>query len=102
MSGEGNVTEAVPETPAGTPARTPVVRWSVVRGQYFETMGIALLRGRYFADSDAANAPLVAIVDDAAGASAGGSVAKRRSGSASASAAAPAPRSARSSASSAA
>ena len=45
-------------------ARTPVVRWSVVRGQYFETMGIALLRGRYFADSDAANAPLVAIVDD--------------------------------------
>jgi len=64
MSGEGNVTEAVPETPAGTPARTPVVRWSVVRGQYFETMGIALLRGRYFADSDAANAPLVAIVDE--------------------------------------
>jgi len=64
MSGEGNVTEAVPETPSGSASRTPVVRWSVVRGQYFETMGIALLRGRYFADTDAANAPLVAIVDD--------------------------------------
>jgi len=64
MSGEGNVTEAVPETPSGSASRTPVVRWSVVRGQYFETMGIALVRGRYFADTDAANAPLVAIVDD--------------------------------------
>ncbi len=65
MSGEGSVAEAQPETPAGTPPRTPVVRWSVVRGQYFETMGIALQRGRVFADSDAPNAPLVAIVDDA-------------------------------------
>ena len=64
MSGEGNVVQALPDTPAGTPQRTPVVRWGVVRGQYFETMGIALKRGRFFADSDAANAPRVAIVDD--------------------------------------
>ncbi len=64
MSGEGNVVEARPETPAGAPQRTPVVRWSVVRGHYFETMGIALKRGRAFADSDAATAPLVAIIDD--------------------------------------
>jgi putative ABC transport system permease protein len=64
MSGEGNVVEALPETPAGTPQRTPVVRWGVVRGQYFETMGIALKRGRLFAASDAATAPLVAIIDD--------------------------------------
>ena len=64
MSGEGNVTEAAPETPTGPPSRTPVVRWGVVRGQYFEAMGIALRHGRFFADTDAANAPLVAIVDD--------------------------------------
>jgi predicted permease len=64
MSGEGNVTEAAPQTPAGTPGRTPVVRWGVVRGQYFETMGIALVRGRHFAATDTASAPLVAIVDD--------------------------------------
>jgi predicted permease len=64
MSNEGNVGEAAPETPLGTPTRTPVVRLAVVRGQYFETMGIALRRGRFFADSDGANAPLVAIVDD--------------------------------------
>ena len=64
MSGEGNVGNAAPETPRGTPIRTPVVRLGVVRGQYFETMGIALRRGRLFADSDTANAPQVAIVDD--------------------------------------
>ena len=64
MSGEGNVTEAAPETPSGPPSRTPVVRWGVVRGQYFEAMGIALRHGRLFADTDAAGAPLVAIVDD--------------------------------------
>jgi predicted permease len=65
MSGEGNVGEATPETPLGTPVRTPVVRLGVVRGQYFETMGIALRRGRLFTASDSANAPLVAVVDDA-------------------------------------
>lgn len=64
MSGEGSVTEAAPETPSGPPSRTPVVRWGVVRGQYFEAMGIALRHGRLFADTDAAGAPLVAIVDD--------------------------------------
>jgi putative ABC transport system permease protein len=64
MSGEGNVTEAAPETPSGPPSRTPVVRWGVVRGRYFEAMGIALRHGRLFADTDAAGAPLVAIVDD--------------------------------------
>jgi len=36
----------------------------IITTGYFETMGIALVRGRYFADTDAANAPLVAIVDD--------------------------------------
>jgi predicted permease len=64
MSAEGSVTAATPETPAGAAPRTPVVRWGVVRGQYFETMGIDLRRGRFFADTDGAGAPLVAIVDD--------------------------------------
>jgi hypothetical protein len=43
----------------------PVVRRGIVRGQYFETMGIALRRGRLFANTDAAGAPAVAIVDEA-------------------------------------
>ena len=37
----------------------------VVTRQYFEAMGIGLRRGRLFADTDSAGAPLVAIVDDA-------------------------------------
>lgn len=65
MSNEGNFVDATPETPVGTPVRLPVVRRGIVRGQYFETMGIALRRGRLFADTDAAGAPAVAIVDEA-------------------------------------
>ena len=65
MSGEGNVVEASPETPMGAQARTPVVRWSVVRGRFFETMGVRLLQGRVFDTGDRAGAPAAAIVDDA-------------------------------------
>ncbi|HET9482269.1 MAG TPA: ABC transporter permease, partial [Candidatus Polarisedimenticolia bacterium] len=36
----------------------------VVAGDYFRTMGIALLSGRYFTAADAAGAPGVAIVDE--------------------------------------
>jgi putative ABC transport system permease protein len=37
--------------------------WSVVSAGYFHTMGIPLLRGRNFSDSDTAEAPEVAIVN---------------------------------------
>jgi predicted permease len=39
------------------------IRLSVTPG-YLETMGIALVRGRYFRDSDDAHSPLVVIVDE--------------------------------------
>jgi predicted permease len=39
------------------------IRLSVTPG-YLETMGIALVRGRYFQDSDEAHSPLVVIVDE--------------------------------------
>ena len=39
------------------------IRLSVTPG-YLETMGIALVRGRYFRDSDDADSPLVVIVDE--------------------------------------
>jgi predicted permease len=42
---------------------TPL-RWSAVRGDYFQAMGVQLLRGRYFSAQDGANSPLVAIIDE--------------------------------------
>ena len=40
------------------------VDWRIVRGRYFETMGIALMRGRLFSTDDRPGSPAVAIVDD--------------------------------------
>jgi predicted permease len=42
---------------------TPL-RWTVVRGDYFQAMGVQLLRGRYFSAQDGPNSPLVAIIDE--------------------------------------
>jgi putative ABC transport system permease protein len=36
---------------------------SLVRGEYFQAVGIHLLRGRFFTDADRANSPLVVIVN---------------------------------------
>jgi predicted permease len=47
-----------------TAARDPRVGMNLVTPGYFRTMGIALLRGRDFAPSDAADAPPVAIVNE--------------------------------------
>jgi len=41
---------------------TPL-RWAAVRGDYFQAMGVQLLRGRYFTAQDGPNSPLVAIID---------------------------------------
>jgi predicted permease len=38
--------------------------WKSIRGEYFQAMGITLLRGRFFNQQDNANAPLVAIIDE--------------------------------------
>lgn len=37
--------------------------WKSIRGEYFQAIGITLLRGRFFNQQDNANAPLVAIID---------------------------------------
>jgi putative ABC transport system permease protein len=42
---------------------TPL-RWTTVRGDYFQAMGAPLLRGRYFSKQDVPNSPLVAIIDE--------------------------------------
>jgi putative ABC transport system permease protein len=54
-----NESQTVPEDQRSFEAER---RW--VSPQYFQTMGVSLLRGRFFADADDANAPLVAMVDE--------------------------------------
>jgi len=49
----------VPPRGAGLNLATPIV----VHGDYFHTLDIPLLRGRFFTEADRANAPLVAIVN---------------------------------------
>jgi predicted permease len=43
---------------------TPLI-WKSVSGECFRALGTPLLRGRYFADEDGPNSPLVAIIDQA-------------------------------------
>ena len=50
-------------TPEPKERWTPL-RWAAVRGDYFQAMGVQLLRGRYFTAQDGPNSPLVAIVDE--------------------------------------
>jgi putative ABC transport system permease protein len=44
-------------------AQPPLVGFNSISGAYFETMQIPILRGRAFAETDVATAPLVAIVN---------------------------------------
>jgi putative ABC transport system permease protein len=62
LSGEGRVVELARDA-EGT-SRMPV-GWGIVRGRYFEAMGVPLVSGRFFDESDAAAAPATAIVDEA-------------------------------------
>jgi predicted permease len=63
LSGESQFASfARAKDPAGIAKLT--VGWRVVRGAYFETLGMSLVRGRFFTAADGPGAPLVAIVDD--------------------------------------
>jgi predicted permease len=42
---------------------TPL-RWTAIRGDYFQALGARLLRGRYFSAQDGPNSPFVAIIDE--------------------------------------
>jgi predicted permease len=63
LSGEAQAVKAGKAEDAG--AEQPAVGLRVTRGQYFEVMRMTLMRGRLFTAEDRADAPLVAIVDDA-------------------------------------
>jgi len=46
------------------PGENPNGDWQVVTPGYFESMGMRLVRGRFFADSDNENTPVVAVVNE--------------------------------------
>jgi predicted permease len=65
LSGEAQwVSAAAADASGGREAEGITVGWGIVRGPYFETMGIRLLRGRLFSIDDRSGSPPVAIVDD--------------------------------------
>jgi putative ABC transport system permease protein len=51
-----------PDRPPARPEDTPSTNYRIVTPEYFQTMGISLLEGRNFAESDDAEHPRVAIV----------------------------------------
>ena len=46
------------------PGENPNGDWQVVTPGYFESMGVRLVRGRFIADSDHENAPVVAVINE--------------------------------------
>ena len=51
-----------PDQPPSNPQNTPSTNYRIVSADYFRTMGIPLLAGRYFTDEDDGERPPVAIV----------------------------------------
>jgi predicted permease len=64
LSGEGQSVSARPTDKAEATSPDVGVDWRIVRGKYFETMGIPLVAGRLFAVDDRPGSLPVAVVDD--------------------------------------
>jgi putative ABC transport system permease protein len=63
-SDSGVLLEGQPDTPEAW-SRNPSLNWEAVTPQYFRAMGIRLLRGRTFNETDTENSPRVVIVSEA-------------------------------------
>lgn len=56
----------VPESLAPADGEDPIIDGNVVRGDYFRAMGIPLLKGRIFEETDGPNDPSVIVIDETA------------------------------------
>jgi putative ABC transport system permease protein len=63
MRGDYVLSFTIQGQPAPKPNEGPSANYRVVSPNYFQAMGIPLLRGRAIADRDAATSPMVAVVD---------------------------------------
>jgi predicted permease len=63
---EANHSVTMEGRPVANPSERPRAFWRSVSPDYFQTMGIPVRGGRAFADSDAAEAPAAAILNEAA------------------------------------
>lgn len=65
LGGVGNLgLSAIEGRPPEPKSEWTPLSWSWVRGDYFQAMGVPLLKGRYFTPQDGPQSPLVAIVDE--------------------------------------
>lgn len=55
---------AIDGRPAEMRAQWMPLAWDTVAGSYFEAMGVPLLRGRFFSQTDREGSPLVVVVDE--------------------------------------
>ena len=55
---------AIAGRPAFAPSAMPTVEWFNVSANYFDVLGVRLLRGRRFTAADGANAPAVALINE--------------------------------------
>jgi putative ABC transport system permease protein len=55
---------AIAGRPAFAPSAMPTVQWFNVSANYFDVLGVRLLRGRRFAAADTENAPAVALINE--------------------------------------
>lgn len=55
---------AVEGKPAESPEQWTAMTWSTISGDYFQTLGVTLLRGRFFNDRDTRSASPVVIINE--------------------------------------
>ena len=64
MLGSSETSFAIEGRPPAEPGKRPMTVLFITSPDYLKTMGIKLLRGRFFTEQDTQNSPLVAVIDE--------------------------------------